>query len=49
MAVIKVKAWGKDQGDFVFIEGENFDPDFHEHFIPGKPAKVTKKRVKREK
>ena len=29
MAAIKVKPWGKGQGDFVWIEEENFDPDFH--------------------
>ena len=31
MSAIKVKPWGKGQGDFVWIEEENFDPDFHEH------------------
>lgn len=32
MAVIKVKPWGKDQGDHVLINEEDFNPDIHEHF-----------------
>lgn len=30
MACVKVKPWGKDQGDYVLIEEEDFDPDTHE-------------------
>lgn len=26
---IKVKAWGEEQGDFVVINEEDFNPDFH--------------------
>lgn len=29
MATIKVKPWGEGQGDFVIIDEENFDKDFH--------------------
>ena len=42
MAVIKVKTWGKDQGDFVIIEEENFDPDFHELLDAPKKKKKPK-------
>ena len=49
MAVIKVKPWGKDQGNFVFIEEENFDPDFHKKFTEKKPVKAVKKTVNPEK
>lgn len=27
--VIKVQPWGEDQGDFVLINEEDFDPEFH--------------------
>lgn len=30
MKTIKVNPWGKGQGDFVLINEEDFDPDFHE-------------------
>lgn len=30
MPIIKVKPWGKNQGDFVQIEESDFDPDKHE-------------------
>jgi hypothetical protein len=30
MDTIKVKPWGKDQGDFVLINAEDFDPEKHE-------------------
>lgn len=37
---IKVKPWGKDQGDFVLINEDEFNPDFHERIdAAGKPAK----------
>jgi hypothetical protein len=29
-ATIKVKPWGKDQGDFVEINATDFNPDVHE-------------------
>lgn len=30
MSLIKVKPWGEGQGDFVHINEEDFNPDFHE-------------------
>ena len=42
MATMKVKPWGKGQGDHVVIEVENYDPKFHKKF-PVK--KVTKKKA----
>ena len=30
MKLIKVKPWGEGQGDFVHINEEDFNPDFHE-------------------
>ncbi|CAE6906736.1 conserved protein of unknown function [Pseudomonas marincola] len=32
MSVIKVKAWGKDQGDHVLINESDFDPKLHKLF-----------------
>lgn len=32
MKVIKVKTWGKGQGDFVEINEADFDPKFHKKF-----------------
>lgn len=29
---VKVKPWGKDQGDFVEINEEDFDPKVHKAF-----------------
>lgn len=29
METIKVKPWGKDQGDFVVINAADFDPEVH--------------------
>jgi hypothetical protein len=29
MATIKVQPWGEGQGDFVFIDEETFDKNFH--------------------
>lgn len=29
MKTIKVKPWGPEQGDFVLINEEDFNPDFH--------------------
>lgn len=37
---IKVKPWGQGQGDFVLINEDEFNPDFHEHLdAANKPAK----------
>lgn len=32
MAALMVKPWGKDQGDFVLINEEDFDSEKHELF-----------------
>ena len=29
---MKVKPWHQSQGDFVVIDADQFDPDFHEKF-----------------
>ena len=44
MATIKVKPWGKGQGDFVWIEEENFDKDFHVKLEDKEPGKQPKQR-----
>ncbi len=36
--VLKVKPWGKDQGDFVLINAEDFNHDFHELLDAALPA-----------
>jgi len=46
MAVMKVKPWGKGQGDFVEINEEDFDPKFHKKFAA---KKVAKKKVSKKK
>lgn len=41
MKLIKVKTWGEGQGDFVYINEEDFNPDFHELLDEAeKPAKA---------
>lgn len=35
---IKVKPWGKDQGEFVVINAEDFDASFHKKFGEAAPA-----------
>lgn len=32
--VIKIKPYGKDQGEYVLIEAESFDPKIHELYNP---------------
>jgi hypothetical protein len=39
---MKVKPWGKEQGDFVIIDEENFDEDFHKKFTPAELEKLEK-------
>lgn len=40
MDTMKVKAWGKGQGDYVLINVEDFDPKFHSKLEDGaKPAR----------
>lgn len=40
--VLKVKPWGKDQGDFVLINAEDFNPEVHELLdaAPAAPQKL---------
>lgn len=46
---IRVKPWGKDQGEFVEINADAFDPAVHTHFeaeepggsVPGDHAAAT--------
>jgi hypothetical protein len=35
---MKVKPWGKDQGEFVEINAEDFDPAKHEEYSVGQGA-----------
>ncbi len=44
METIKVKPWGKDQGDFVVINKEDFDPEVHE-LLDGEPDGAKKATV----
>ncbi|GAG34554.1 unnamed protein product [marine sediment metagenome] len=43
MAILKVKPWGKGQGDHVLIDEADFDPKFHKKF--GAPKKAAKKKA----
>jgi len=45
MSTIQVKTWGKDQGDYVLINEEDFDPEFHELLGESKPAKAPKNKT----
>lgn len=43
-STIKVKPWGKDQGEFVLINAEDFDPAVHTALDAAeKPARRAKK------
>lgn len=42
MKTINVKPWGEDQGDFVVINEEDFDPDKHERYDPEGAKKADK-------
>lgn len=44
METIKVKPWGKDQGDFVIINKSDFDPEVHE-LLDGEPEGAKKATV----
>ena len=44
METIKVKPWGKDQGDFVIINKDDFDPEVHE-LLDGEPDGAKKATV----
>ena len=38
METVKVKAWAAEQGDFVLINQDDFDPENHELFEEDKPS-----------
>jgi len=42
MKTVQVKPWGKDQGDFVEINEDDFNPEVHELLDEAKPAKASK-------
>jgi hypothetical protein len=42
MSLLKVKPWGEGQGDFVFIEEADFDPEFHVKFEEAEEAEKPK-------
>lgn len=42
MATVKVKPWGKDQGDYVLMEEEDFDPKKHKLYEESKTDKAPK-------
>lgn len=46
MGTIQVKPWGEDQGDFVLINEEDFDKDFHELYGDKKPSAKEVKAAK---
>lgn len=39
---MKVKPWGKNQGEYVTINVEKFDPEIHKKFGEEEPKKTTK-------
>lgn len=41
--VMKVKPWGKDQGDYVEINVEDFDKDKHQKYSEARSKPATKK------
>lgn len=43
MSLLKVKPWGEGQGDFVFIEEADFDPEFHVKFEEAEEAEEAEK------
>lgn len=44
METMKVKPWGKDQGDFVIINKCDFDPEKHEEYgVEEKPVRRGRK------
>lgn len=47
MSLLKVKSWGKDQGDHVLIDEESFDPDFHV-LLDAKAPDASKVKAKPE-
>lgn len=45
MKTIKVMPWGEDQGEFVLINEEDFNPDVHELFGEKKLTAKEKKAI----
>jgi hypothetical protein len=45
--VIKVKPWGKDQGDYVLIDESDFDKSIHELY-DGKPKQQAKPKEEKK-
>lgn len=43
MKTIQVKPWGDDQGEFVLINEDDFDPSKHERFDPEGAKKAAPK------
>ena len=46
MALLKVKPWGEDQGEFVLIEEEDFNEEKHE-LLDEKAPEIDVKRQRR--
>jgi len=46
METIKVKPWGQGQGDFVIINAEDFNPEFHVKLEEDKPKQKQKQTDK---
>jgi len=46
MGLMKVKPWGKGQGDHVIIDEADFDPKFHKPLVAKK--KTAKKAAKKK-
>jgi len=44
MDVMKVKPWGKGQGDYVEINAEDFDPKLHKKYEDKATAKSAEKK-----
>lgn len=50
MAAVMVKPWGKDQGDFVLINAEDFDETKHELFeVTGDGSGVALPEIEHKK
>ena len=49
METIKVKSWGKDQGEFVLINASDFDPAVHVKFDDDKAQETKQERKPKNK
>lgn len=49
MSTVKVEPWGEGQGDFVEINADDFNPDFHVEFGNKKLTTAEKKALAAEK